>query len=325
MKKALLILLMSAIAFAAFADDAKVMPAGVIRTYVVPTYAFGSQSFDADGEKVDDAQGTSSFFNLGGAVEFGATDWISAAVQWGPGYNLYSDIENNENAKAIGAFELFTGAKIQILGDQGLVKNDKFRFAVAPGIMIPMSFGYDPEEELTNMGLGQEFNVDPATSAFGFGGRIYADYVINDMFFVNLYGEFIKFAAKDADKDFTATMTNAMMAPIPGFTPYEKINYGYKLTTEVDFNFEKQLSETLILGGGLPVGFTYSPEYTFDDAEADSDNASYTVSVNPSLSAMVLALPLPVEFEVSYRMPLMGQNASVMNTLTAQIKAYMKF
>jgi len=327
MKKALLVLVIACLAFAVFADDAKVLPARVIRTYLVPSYAFASQEFNADGDKVDmplEKGGAVSVFNLGAALEVGVTEWMSAALQWAPGYNLTSSFELIDNQSANGAFELFAGAKIQILGDQGLVKNDKFRFAVAPGVMIPMNFGYDVTEELTNAGTGQEYNVDPSNGVFAFGGRVYADYVVNKNFFVNLYGEFIKYTAKAAEDDFVATATN-MERALYSLAPYEEVNYGYKLTGEVDFNYDTPISDTLLFSAGLPVVFTYSPQKVYDDAEPVSEAASYVLAINPSASVMVLSLPLPVEFQVSYKLPLMGQNASVMNTLTAQIKAYMRF
>lgn len=344
MKKTLLVILMCSLTFAAFADDAKVLPAGVIRTYVVPTFATNSEVFDTEGERVDDSNGTTSFFNVGTALEFGVTDWISAAVQWAPGYNVYSDVENNEYVAAEGAFELFAGAKIQVLGDQGLVKNDKFRFAFAPGIMVPMAFGYDAVDEATSavntgayiqysgaVGALENFNMHPATGAFGLGGRIYVDYVVNDFFFINLYSEFIKYLVKDAEDDFEASVQNAQdaftqsMNPLYTYTAVEEVDCGFKYTGEVDFNFSKQLSDDLILSGGLPVTFSYSPAVQWDGNDMPGDVESYSLGINPSVGVMVLALPLPLEFEVSYGVPFIGQDEAVRSVVTAQIKAYMKF
>ncbi len=327
MKKMLLVLLMVTLAFAVFADDAKVLPAGVLRAYVVPSYIFGSQEFNADGEKVDSATGDYTFFNLGGAVEYGVNNWITVADQWAPGTNLYSDFADFDQQSANGAFELFTGAKFQFVGADGLSKNDIIRFAVAPGVMIPMAFSYNAEEEAANYsatmtynlsgglsGALTNFNALPANNAFGLGARVYADYIVNDMFFINAYSEFIKFLEKDAENDFAGTLLGA-----------DTVNYGYQLTTEVEFNFTKPLAEGLSLSAGLPVGFEYSPEVVYDDETADSENASYTLSVNPNASIFVTSLPLPLEFKVSYKYPIMGQNAMAKNVLTTQIKAYMKF
>ena len=325
MKKILLILLMFVLAFALFAEDAKVLPKGVIRAYVVPSYIFGSQEFDVNGDKVDSSDGNYTFFNLGGAVEFGVNDWITAAAQWAPGTNLYSDFSNNASQSANGAFELFVGAKFQLVGEKGLSQSDSIRFAVAPGVMIPMAFSYDAAAEAlayiqTNFFANPtDYNAAPARGAFGLGARIYADYIVNKMFFVNLYAEYIKFLAKDVADDLAGTVSNTFG------TTYKEVNFGYQLTTEVEFNFTKPLAEGLSMSAGLPVGYEYSPEVVFDDATPASAEASYTVSVNPNASLFVTSLPLPLEFKASYWYPLMGQNALAKNVLTFQIKAYMKF
>lgn len=327
MKITLLVLLMFALVFAAFAEDAKVLPAGVIRVYVVPSYIFGSQKFDADGDKVDNftslgATGAYSFFNLGGAVEYGVNDWITAAAQWAPGVNLSSDFADQAKQSANGPFELFVGAKLQFVGEKGLSQNDSIRFAVAPGVMIPMAFSYDATEEVTNLLGSKDYNVAPAIGAFGLGARFYADYIVNKMFFVNIYAEYIKYLEKDASADFSAELQRLHPSTL---TTYDTVNYGYNLTTEVEFNFTKPIAEGLSLSAGLPFGYEYSPEVVYDDVDPDSDDASYTVSVNPNASLFVTSLPLPLEFKASYWYPLMGQNALAKNVVTFQIKAYMKF
>jgi hypothetical protein len=35
--------------------------------------------------------------------------------------------------------------------------------------------------------------------------------------------------------------------------------------------------------------------------------------------------PLPIEFKLGYTYPILGENANVLNTVVAQIKAYAKF
>ena len=221
-----------------------------------------------------------------------------------------------------GPFELFVGAKLQFVGEKGLSQNDGIRFAVAPGVMIPMAFSYDATAEALNYATAKDYNVAPAAGAFGLGGRIYADYIVNEMFFINIYGEFIKFLEKDAIDEFAAELTKLSTG---GAVTYNTVNFGYQLTTEVEFNFTKPLAEGLSMSAGLPVGYKYSPEKTYDAAEADSANASYTLSVDPNASLFVTSLPLPLEFKVSYWYPLIGQNALAKNVLTFQIKAYMKF
>jgi hypothetical protein len=329
MKKSPLIVLMIVLTFGLFADDAKVLPSGVIRLYAIPSYVHGTQQFDADGEKVDSVYDGFTFINVGGALEYGITDSVSAAVQWSPGANVYSKFDNNEYVTLNGLFELFAGAKIQILGSQGLIKNDAIRLAVAPGVMIPMAFGYNAAEEAGNYianstGTPTVSNIDPANSTLAFGARVYADNIVNKIFFINLYGEFIKYLPKDTAEDFTGVFTNTFREA-SSLPTYDTKNFGYELTTEIDFNFTKQLADGLSMSCGVPVGFNYSPEVTFDDADADSDKAKYKMYVNPDVSVLITSLPLPLEFQISYNVPLLGQNTMASNTLTAQVKAYIKF
>ena len=157
MKKLLVVfLLLSLAAGMVFADDAKVMPKGVIRAYFLGTYGMTDSAYDEDGEEQDSATGDTAFFNQGFAAELGVTEQVTAAFQWTPGMNLYSSVENdpvdaylvgnfgsnpygdNENLTLSGPADLFVGAKVQILGDNGFVKNDKFRFSMAPGFRIPL-------------------------------------------------------------------------------------------------------------------------------------------------------------------------------------------
>jgi hypothetical protein len=171
MKKFLVVLILAALVLPAFADDASNLPAGVIRTRIVPTYATATQGFNADGEKVDltyGSYGTSDkvqFFNLGAAVEYGINDWLTAALQWAPGYNLWSDLGMEptnpaysfvENAVVTGAYDLFAGAKFLILGDKGIVQNETMRFAAAAGVKIPMP-GADFDEEYSSMTSDEKF------------------------------------------------------------------------------------------------------------------------------------------------------------------------
>jgi hypothetical protein len=120
-----LLLLVSAL----FADDAKVMPKRVGRFYIAPSFVFGEKSFDEDGDRVD--SDAVKIFNLGAALEYGITSWITAAIQWAPGINLYSDIDvtlqqnPNASARMFDVGDLFVGAKMQIIGTEAPVKLTK--------------------------------------------------------------------------------------------------------------------------------------------------------------------------------------------------------
>jgi len=81
MKKLLLVLVMLALVLPAFADDAKVLPKGVLRTYLAPSYTTITEVYDADGEAQDTTE--TKLLNLGAALEYGITDWVNLGLQWG--------------------------------------------------------------------------------------------------------------------------------------------------------------------------------------------------------------------------------------------------
>lgn len=135
MRKLCALLLLAVLALPAFADDALVLPAGVLRVYAVPVYAWASKQYDNNGTVQDIAAvpgttATVSIFNMGFAAEYGALDWLTAAVQWTPGWYAWSDVATTpaspEKLNLNGFDDLFAGAKIQILWEKGLVQNESF-------------------------------------------------------------------------------------------------------------------------------------------------------------------------------------------------------
>ena len=335
MKKILLVLVMLALVLPAFADDAKVLPKGVLRTYIVPVYSFATGQYDADGEKVDlDFSGATidkaALFNLGGAIEYGANDWISAAVQWTPGYTFSTTFEGDnallDDANAKGPAEVFIGAKFQIVGPKAPVQNNMFRVSAATGVMLPTAFNYDPAEEAGKIGT-EEFNIGVTKNATGLGARFYADYVINDMFFFNLYSQFKYLLPVDAEK---TNYSNYATAAALGVAD-KQVDYGYELTLEAEPHFNTMVTDGVELSVGVPVTYVTAPAPKYDgDALEDvnplvDDTSSNSLYVKPSVSTFFMKLPVPMEFKVGYELPLMGKNVQARNNVVFQIKSYMKF
>lgn len=339
MKKLILVMVVMAMVIPmAFADDAKVLPAGVLRTYIVPVYSFVNSEFDAEAEKkaLDDDKDFEkvSVFNIGAAVEYGVNDWISAAVQWTPGYTFGGKYTSDgtptgdvyeENGTIKGSAEVFLGAKFQIVGEKAPVVNDMFRVAVAPGFMLASSFSYDAEEEATNGASGDEFNVGAAKNANGFGARLYADYIFNEMFFFNLYSQFKYFlpVAKEST-DYAHYYTAATVGA-------DNVEYGYELTLEAEPHFSMMAADGVEVSAGLPVTYVMAPAPKYDgDTMQDinpaaDDTDSYSLYLKPSVSAFMQKLPIPMEFKVGYELPLAGKNVMARNNVVFQIKTYMKF
>jgi hypothetical protein len=202
MKKILLFTLALLLAAGAvFGDDAKTMPKMIGRLWLAPTFAFGPGGYNrgADYKSYGSGAGALKMFNLGFALEYGIIDWITAAVQWAPGYTVWSDVDQSltllggsgNTVNADGAADLFVGAKVQIAGETAPLKTERFRFAVAPGVKIPLP-GQDFVKQFANVSAGNTVtaaNVD--THVFGAGVRVYFDYIFNEHFFINLYNETI--------------------------------------------------------------------------------------------------------------------------------------
>ena len=315
MRRLLVLTVVLSLAALAFADDALVLPKGVIRARVTGAYTMATQQFDSSGDKVDvlgvDALNT---FNIGAALEYGIVDGVNIAAQWIPGYIVYSKFDSValDKAKINGPFDLFLGAKVQILGDQGMVsKSETMRFAAAAGAVVPLP-GADFDKELTNALSGKEYIASDADKhVFGLGARGYFDYVINKMFFVNLYSEFIKYFKRDLQTS-------------PGDVTGE-YDYGYQLTLEAEPHFEMPVAEKTQLKAGLPFTYVTTPEVE-KDGTAAPDTESYQLTVRPNVALFMTGLPLPIEIELGYLYPLAGKNVSFANSaVTFQLKAFAKF
>jgi hypothetical protein len=324
MKKILVIMLLMAVALLTFADDALVLPKGVLRTYITCAYGFATSAYDADGEKQDMSSGLYTgykIFNLGGAVEYGVTDWMSAAVQWAPGWNVWSQFDDpaallDDNSRLNGPFDVFAGAKIQVVGENGLVANEKFRIAFAPGVKVPLP---DPDwqKQADNQSAGDPWNVRNVDKhALGIGARAYADYVINKMLYVNLYSEFIYYLKKDRD--------NTDLWPAGPLSVDAEVEYGYDLTLEAEPHFEMMFGDGLRLGIGVPATVSMNPAEKRDGVEV-ADSEGYLFSVSPSVSLFLMKFFIPTELKVGYTLPLLGKNSDAVNRVVFQLKTYMKF
>ena len=324
----LLILFSLGGSFALFAEEAATLPARVGRLYVVPAYAFANKAYDEDGKShnIPDGAGSLKAFNLSFALEYGITSWISAAVQWAPGWNIWSEIDNasapfNFDFNANGVYDLFVGAKIQLVGAVAPIKTNMFRFSVAPGVKIPMpgadiindkEFATDYYAEMLagNLKTGDKVTAaNPDKHAWGFGARFYFDWVINEHFFIDLYNETI-FYPVEAD---LAMFRSSVI----------KAKYGYDLTFEIEPRFQTALSDAVTFKAGVPVAIKINPDVEDTDGNVLSDKTKL-LTVGPSLYLFLTKTPLPLEFQAQYKIPVYGESTRANNTLAFTVKAYFK-
>ena len=299
-----------------FGYGAIVMPAGVGRFYIAPTFSFANRMFDADGDS-HDLPNTMNVFNLGFALEFGLTNWITGAVQWAPGWTPWSDLGPTGTGGTFttnGTADIFLGAKFNIVGGQHApVNNDRFRFSAAGGLIIPTG-APDFRDETPNMVAGENVRlVSMDNHVWGIGGRFFFDCIITDNFFINFYNETIFY--------FGSLPMYRISLPTAGF-PGE-MSFGPRLTFSVEPVFMTTLAPGINFGAGLELEYrwTLAPEITVAGVSSTGDD-THRLNLTPSAQIFFMGLPLPLEFKLQYAIPLWGQGVTAMNNLTLQIRAY---
>ena len=322
MKKALVLVLLAAFVVPAFADDAITLPQGVMRTRVIPSMTFVNAVFDDDGDR-EDTDDTLQFYNLSAAIEYGITDWLTAGLQWTPGWQFYTDLGDSD-AHLRGIHDLFVGAKMQIVGDRGLVPDPTIRFAVTPGIKIPLS-QYDASDELENLLDGDDFRPGRVDrGAWGFGGRLALDYVFSPNFYLNLFNETVFYAPVDQDYFVGVVGVDpGTGAPIFGAAEDVEVKYGPELTFELEAAYSMDLNGGVRLGLGLPLTYKFTGE---TEIEGDGiDDESWIFTVGPNVSVFFTQWALPMEFEIGYSIPVAGESTAAANTISLQIKNFLSF
>jgi len=334
---------------ALFAEHANVMPARVGRFFLAPTFINIDQRFNTSGERTDEDVPPTRMFNLGFALEYGITSWITGAVQWAPGVNLWSDVDRiprpdlqppgQSSSGTIGvAGDVLIGAKIQIIGREAPMQSDLFRVAFAPGLIIPVP-GPDFNNELGNR-TPTVARLD--NHVFGVGLRSFFDWIPSQFFYLNFYNEIRFFPQRGRFRDlgFEQAMQAEMLrtfgiADIGG----NEVNFRYDLTFEIEPTFTYRLNDPLIaFEVGLPFTYFFTPGYTISGvpnldqipeplraAVTPQDQGSvHSLSLGPNVSAFFMDWPVPMEFRLSYTFPLWGQNAPLRHVVTLQVRTYFR-
>ena len=338
---------------ALFADHANVMPARVGRFFVAPTFINMNQRFNTSGERTDEGVPPTRMFNLGFALEYGITSWITGAVQWAPGVNLWSDVDRvprpdlmppgQTSSGTIGiAGDVMLGAKIQVVGREAPMQSDLFRVAFAPGLMIPVP-GPDFRNEL---GSSTPTVARLDNHVFGVGLRSFFDWVPSEFFYLNFYNEIRFFPQRGRFRDLgfqqalqaqglrtqTTMMYNAGMLPAPIDIGGNEVDFRYDLTFEIDPTFTHRTQNMIAIEAGLPFTYFFTPGFTVLDvpaaATAQFDNLDqgsvHRLTVGPYVSAFFMGWPLPMEFRLQYVIPVWGQNTQARHIFGFQIRAYFR-
>jgi len=332
MKKFLLFILIFPLMGAAtslFADHARVMPKNVGRIYFAPSYQWGNKAFDNDASRASTGRPI-EMFNLGLVLEHGVATWVTAALQWAPGQNFYSDIglgaTGSSDLKDMG--DLFVGAKMQIVGPLAPVKSEKIRFSFAPGVKIPLTSDPDFTKEYTKMASGDDFTASKIDKhVLSPGWRLYFDYLFTKEFFVNFYNETLLYPGKGGLKNYDLTAGGIINSLGGG----GDVSYGYDLTFEVEPNYTFKLSSSTDLELALPINYKATPAPVFElfggaanalPALESGAKKSQNLTVRPTVGVFFKGWALPTEFRLGYFAPVWGKNTNANNTISAQIRIY---
>jgi len=332
---------------ALFADNALVMPARVGRFYIAPTFITAGWNFDADGNPVSTPD--TSMFNLGFALEYGINSWITAAVQWAPGVNLWSDVDlpGGISGRVTGSADIMLGAKIQVIGPGAPVRNDMFRLAFAPGIMIPAGGRGFSEEGTMVMHPEEGPMFVPNNNArvapldrhvFGLGLRSAFDWVPSPFFYLNLFNEVRFFPQKGTFRNLGLEQGGQTLGLLAGSSGTIDIggldvNFRYDLTFEIDPTFTHRTQNLIGIETGLPFTYYFTPGFTVSDVPAaataqfgDLDQGSvHRLTVGPYLTVFFMGWPVPMEFRLQYVIPVWGQNTQARHIFGFQIRTYFRF
>jgi hypothetical protein len=348
-----------------FADDAGVLPARTGRFYLTPTFAFANGFYDTDGawQSYESGQGALQGFLLGAALEYGIFDWLSAAVQWTPGWMAASHVDgaviNSDNVNANGVTDLFIGGKFQLIGEKAPVQSSLFRFSLAAGVKTPLP-GPDFEQQYENAlkpgnqpvtGANQDRHVT------GFGVRSYFDWVISKNFYIDLYGEFISYPMRGKltesglegyalVKSIDGVKDQLSLSPDPAdqalaaqLTYKNEVDYGFDLTLELEPVFSSPLSEGVTFTAGLPLNYQFTPGKKYDITVPDllidrdpsaaalrlaDEDPGHILSLKPGIAFFFTGFLFPTELKLNYSAPVAGSSNIAVHSLTLQIKIYFK-
>jgi len=300
-----------------FADHARVMPARVGRFYVVPTFITFDQNFDRNGNRTDEEVFPTRMFNLGFALEYGINSWITAAAQWTPGINLWSDV-TGVNGEIAGMGDLFLGAKIQIAGPAAPVASDTFRLAFGPGLKIPLSSpDFRGEVGRSTPNLARLDN-----HVLGVGLRTYLDWVVSEFFYLNFYNEFLFYPMSGS---FSNLGLREAAQVAMGAAPNADVNFGYDTTFELEPTFTFRSAEpNIAFEIGLPLNYFFTPGYTVSGVSALDEGSVHRLSFGPNVSVFFLDWALPMEFLAAYSIPIWGENTPVRHVVSFQVRAYFR-
>ena len=363
MKKALIAVLILAVAFGLFADSS-VLPKGVFKADLGYGYLWGNKAFNEDGDKVD-TEGIKNNI-VGASLQYGITDFLSIGVGCLPLYCFNSQVDpmvDGGEITAEGTGSVQVGVKFQLVGNESLVQSDNFGVSFSGGVYIPtvkISEGdiknaaiYDLTKQLATApaeaqgliqgaiaqlgGPNYKFNNPVDTCAFAVGGRVDLDWRVFDNFCISLGFDAKKKLSVDAKKDLTAAGTDLVYETVknfPGVSDPMLKQFGIYNIVNVDYGmaYSLQLSPSLSIplgteGNSFGVSVPVTASYTAADKH-DGEKVgkpAKRISVAPGVGFTWLTCPLPMAVSVGMDIPVLGNSGDIHKTVSVTVSPFFAF
>jgi hypothetical protein len=316
------------------ADDALVLPAHAWRFYLIPAWTTVKANFDAAGKRqaIDSGAGRMAAFNLGYAIEYGITNWLTTGIQWSPGTTLsssldfpFGDPQRRDKAHLNDAFDARAGFKLQLLGSKvrdpkratGLFQSTTMRLALGLGIKFPLT-AVDWDREAANFFQGMPYLAQTSDKHLVAPmAGLHGDYVfIRDSkgeIFINLYAQYVPYLSKGRYNE-----TSLVRHLNPALAAVE-IDHGYDFLVEVEPRFDRWvIARTLRIGFYLPLRYKAAPDSELDGVS--QHNNSYSFTCFPTLDFFWLLPKFPIELKIGYQYNLAGKNSSQAHTLAVILR-----
>lgn len=304
-------------------------------------------------------------FSLGFAVEYGVLDWLTAAVQWWPGWVMWSDSDTkfegiyegtvNNN----GVTDIVTGIFVQIIGEKAPIRSDLFSLSLVPGFKMPLP-GPDSEEEVRRALSDPQATITGANAdrhVFGLGTQMYFSYKATSWLNLGLFSEFDFYPMKlKLSKAGAVDLYNAVgkeidangliyigqaMADLGTIDPNDPRIFPTAATLAVDAVKDKEMEYGCdfkvqpSFGVAFPIKklglFAASLPLAFhynpgNKVEGLVDPTEFMLlALNPGVTLMMLDLPLPIEIAASYNIPLWGKNSPALQVFALQVNLFFAF
>jgi hypothetical protein len=189
------------------------------------------------------------------------------------------------------------------------------RFAITPGIKIPLST-YDAAEERQNIIDSKDFKTARTDrGAWGLGARFAYDYLVTPDFYINVYNQTSVFLETNQDYGVdTSTLTAISDVDV---------KYGTEAIFEVEPNYTISSGNGIRTSFALPLTYTMTGETEIDGNGGNDE--SWDLAVSPFVSVFFTQWALPMEFQLGYSTALSGESAKAGNTVSLQVKNYLRF